>query len=210
MKTPTLLTLTLLAAATVSAQSNPGKSGLSYDRVSVGYASGGDVNTFGVSGSALLGENILIGGNYLKSDFTKLGTVTGTSTGFELGYKLPAGDGDLLFHVGYAQLQASGMIGSTAMSGSADQLGYGIAWRQKLNGAVDYTFAYSHARTNNSVGGYDLVTGVVAAAGSTSNEDTLALALRYSFTKSLDVTLGYDYSLGGGENFWSISLGCSF
>jgi hypothetical protein len=209
MNNTPLIALVFLAAA-ASAQSNLGKSGLSYDRVSVGYGSSGDVHSTGLSGTALLGDSVLIGGNYIQSDYANLGTLTSKSTGFSLGYKVSAGDADVIFSVRYAQLQASGVVGNAAIIGSADQLGYGVAWRQKLNAALDYSFAYSHARTNTLVGGYDLATGASAGNGSTEAEDDIQFSLRYSFTKSLDLTLGYDFSLGGGNDGWSISLGYSF
>jgi len=210
MKNTTLLTLTLIAAASaVSAQSNLyNKSGLSYDRVSVGYASSSDVREFGVSASALLGDNFLVGGTYQDLKAKNLGTVSGTGTGFDLGYKFTAGPGDLVFTVGYAQLQAAGVANGVAIIAAGETTVFGLAWRQKINDALEYSVSYQHSRNNVVAGGYDLYSGASAANGSSTNDNQVGLALRYNFTKSLDVTAGYTFAKGG--NIWSLSAGYNF
>jgi hypothetical protein len=209
MKNTTLLTLTLVAASTSAfAQSSYNKSGLTYDRISVGYASSSDVRSWGVEGTALLGDNFLIGGTYQDLKFKNLGSTTGTGTGFDIGYKFTAGPGDLVFSLGYGQLQAAGLVGNTVVLAAGETTTYGLAWRQKINDSLEYAVSYVHSRNNVVSGGYDLTTGASAGNGSSTNDNQLGLSLRYNFTKSFDATVGYTFAKG--SNIWSLSAGYNF
>jgi hypothetical protein len=209
MKNTTLATLTLLAASSAAfAQSSLNKSGLSYDRVSVGYSSSSDVRTFGVNASALLGDNVLVGGNYQDVTFKNFGSVSGTATGFGLGYKFSVGSGDLVLSLGYAQIQAAGLSGSTVIAAAGESTTLGLAWRQKISDSLEYGVSYVHGRTNVVAGGYDLVSGASSSNGSSTNDNQLGLTLRYNLSKAFDVTAGYAFASGG--NIWSLSAGYNF
>jgi hypothetical protein len=209
MKNTTLLTLTLLAASSAAfAQSSLNKSGLSYDRVSVGYSSSSDVREFGVSATALLGDNVLVSGTYQDVKFKNFGSVSGTATGFGLGYKFGVGSGDLVLSLGYAQLQAAGLSGATVIAAAGEATTLGLAWRQKISDSLEYGVSYTYSRTNVVSGGYDLVSGATASNGSSTNDSQLGLSLRYNLTKAFDVTAGYTFAKG--SNIWSLSAGYNF
>lgn len=209
MKNTTLATIVLIAASSAAfAQSSLNKSGLSYDRVSVGYSSSSDVRSFGVNASALLGDNVLVGGNYQDVKFKNFDSVSGTSTGFGLGYKFSLGSGDLVLSLGYAQIQAAGLSGATVVAAAGESTTLGLAWRQKISDSLEYGVSYVHGSTNVVSGGYDLVSGASSSNGSSTNDDQLSLSLRYNLTKSFDVTAGYTFASEG--NIWSLSAGYNF
>jgi hypothetical protein len=208
MKNITLLTLTLVAAATASAQSSLGKPGLSYDRVGVSYFTGDDVKGYDISASALLGDHFIVSGGYRDADFKNLDAVSGNSTGFGLGYRIGAGPGDVILSIGYAQVQAAGVDSGAAVFASGESLSFGIAYRQLINDALEFGVSYSRSRQEIGAGGVDLYTGQVGFAGSTENVNEFGGFLRYHATKSFDLTLGYDYS--DNSDVWSLAATYKF
>lgn len=208
MKNTTLLTLTLLAASSAAFAQASNKSGLNYDRVSVGYSSGSDIRSWDFSGTALLGEHVLIGGTYSDLKFKNLGSTTGTGTGFQVGGKFTAGPGDIIVTLGYAQLQAAGLVGSTAVLAAGENTQLGLAWRSKINDSLEYTVSYSRNRVNVVSGGYDLSTGTASANGTSNSENQFGVFLRYNFSKSFDANIGYSHTTG--SNIWSLSAGYNF
>lgn len=213
MKTTPFIALAFLTAASAQAQTKTGNSGLPYDRISVVRSFGSDVHSTGVVGSVQLWD-FLLGADYTRSNYSNLGTVTGKRTGFNLGYLVGTGDADLILSVNYANSEGSGTLtGGTAASVDASALGFGVAWRQRINASFDYTFSYGHSRTQYEAG-YSF-SGLALAGKATDSTDNVGLSLRYAFNKSVDFTLGYSHSLGGGglagdKNTWSVALGWFF
>ncbi len=208
MKNITLLTLTLVAAATASAQSSLGKPGLSYDRLGVSYITGDDIKGYSVQASALLGDSIIVSGGYQDSDFKNLDAVTGTSTGFGLGYRFGTGAGDVIVSFGYAQVQAGGVDGGAAVLAAGEEMSVGIGYRQMINDALEFGVSYSRARQEVVAGGVDLATGLTAFDGSSQSVNQFGGFLRYHATKSFDLTLGYANS--DSSDNWSLSATYKF
>ena len=208
MKNTTLLTLTLVAAATASAQSLNSKPGLSYDRVGVSYFTGDGIKGYDINASALLGDHFIVSGGYRDADFKNLDAVSGNSTGFGLGYRIGAGPGDVILSLGYSQVQAAGVDSGAAVVGAGEQLAFGTAYRQLINEALEFGVSYSRSRQEIGAGGVDLYTGQVGFAGSTENVNLFGGFLRYHATKSFDLTLGYDYS--DNSDVWSLAATYKF
>ncbi len=212
MKNTPLIALALLTAASAAAQTNTGKSGLPYDRIAGSYSSDGDVRSTIFSGTALLGS-FLVGGNYTLKDYDDFGTFTSKHAGLTLGYLVGTGDADVIFSATYGRGSGSGVVAGAQVAADVDEFGYGIAWRQRLNASLDYTFSYNHTRFNYAAGFY--AGGVSVVGDAVDSVDTVGLSLRYAFSKSLDFVLGYSHGLGGGglggnSNTWSLSLGWYF
>ena len=163
----------------------------------------------GFGGTALLGQNFLIGGGYSDINYkNSLEGVSGTSTGFSIGYKLTAGVGDIVFNVGYEQLQATGAISSVAFVGNAEATSYSIGYRVKLNPAFELITNYTNSRVNTLAGGYDLSTGQSLVQGTSDNINSIGVNVRYYINKSFDVNVGYNIS--SSHNTWSLSAGYNF
>jgi hypothetical protein len=213
MKTTPFIALAFLAAASAEAQTKTGNSGLPYDRISVVRSFGSDVHSTGVVGSVQVWD-FLLGADHTRSTYSDFGSVTGKRTGFNLGYLVGTGDADLIFSVNYANAEGSGQLNNgTAVTVDASTLGFGVAWRQRINASFDYTFSYGHSRTQYEAG-YSF-SGLALAGKATDSVDNVALSLRYAFNKSIDFTLGYSHGLGGGglagdNNTWSVALGWFF
>lgn len=206
MKTTPFIALAFLTAASAEAQTKTGNSGLPYDRLSVVRSFGSDVHSTGVVGSVQVWD-FLIGADFSRSTYSKLGTLTDKKTGFTLGYLVGTGDADLIFSLNYAKGKGTGVLhNGTSAVFDGEQSGGGVAWRQRINASLDYTFSYGHLRTN--------YTGTFIASP-VDSQDILGLSVRYAFNKSVDFTLGYSHGLGGGgiigdKNTWSVALGCFF
>jgi len=85
----------------------------------------------------------MLGADHTRSTYSNLGTVTGKRTGFNLGYLVGTGDADLILSVNYANSDGSGTLtNGSAASVDADTFGLGVAWRQRINASLDYTFSY--------------------------------------------------------------------
>jgi len=213
MKTTPFIALAFLTAASAEAQTKTGNSGLPYDRISVVRSFGSDVHSTGLVGSVQVWDFVL-GADHTRSTYSNLGTVTGKRTGFNLGYLVGTGDADLIFSVNYAKGNGSGRLDDgTSVAVDADMLGCGVAWRQRINASLDYTFSYGHARTKYKAG-YSFA-GLPVAANTTDSVDNVGLSVRYAFNKSVDFTLGFTHGLGGGgvvkdKNTWSVALGWFF
>ncbi len=213
MKNTPLIALAFLPAASAAAQTNTGKSGLPYDRISGGYSSNSDVRSTIFSGTALLGD-VLIGGNYTLKEYAKFRPFTSKHAGFTLGYLVGTGDADVIFSASYGRGNGSAFVGNALTKADVDEFGYGIAWRQRLNAFLDYTFSYNHTRANYSAGFYTSK-GIALVGDAVDSVDTVGLSIRHAFSKSLDFVVGYSHGLGGGglggkANTWSLSLGWYF
>ena len=213
MKTTPFIALAFLTAASAEAQTKTGNSGLPYDRISVVRSFGSDVHSTGLVGSVQVWDFVL-GADHTRSTYSNLGTVTGKRTGFNLGYLVGTGDADLILSVNYANSDGSGTLtNGSAASVDADTFGLGVAWRQRINASLDYTFSYGHARTKYKAG--YAFSGLALPVSTPDSSDNVGLSVRYAFNKSVDFTLGYAHSLGGGglagdKNTWSVALGWFF
>lgn len=182
---------------------------ISYDRVSVGYSSNNVSTGMSLSGTALLGSSFLIGGSYTDVNYkNNLDGVSGKSTGFGIGYKLSAGPGDIVLSLGYAQLQAAGVVSSTVVAAAAEQTSYGIGYRVKLNSAVELSADYTRRKVNTVSGLYDLSTGQSASQGTSESYNDFGVSARYYINKSFDITAVYTFS--SSVNTWSLSAGYNF
>jgi hypothetical protein len=208
------LYLLLLAAAVTpafaqNAPAAPTNNKITYDRVSVGYSSNKFSSGMSFGATALLGSNFLISGGYSDFDLKKnLDGVTGSSTGFGIGYKLTAGPGDLVFSLGYDQLQAAGIVSPVAVALAAEQTSFGLGYRVKLNSAFELSANYTHRKVDTVAGAYDLSSGESAGEGTSENYDDFGISARYYINKSFDITAGYNFS--SSVNTWSLSAGYNF
>lgn len=207
------LYLLLLAAAVTPAFAQNAAAAstnkLSYDRVSASYSSNKVCSGMGLGATAQLGSNFLIGGSYSDIDYKKnLDGVTGTTTGFGIGYKVSAGLGDIILSLGYAQLQAGGVVSSVAVVAAAEQTSYGIGYRVKLNSEVELSADYTRRKVNTVSGAYDLSSGESAAEGTSETYNDFGISARYNINKSFDITAGYNFS--SSANTWSLSAGYNF
>lgn len=206
MKTTPLIALALLTAVSAEAQTKTGNSGLPYDRISVVRSFSSDIHSTGVVGSVQLWDFLLVA-DHARSTYSDLGTVTSKRNGLSLGYLVGTGDADLILSVNFAKGSWNGVLDDgTKVDFDADTFGCGVAWRQRINASLDYTFSYGHARTKYP----DAVLGSPA-----DSVDNVGLSVRYAFNKSVDFTVGYSHALGGGgvigdKNTWSVGLGWFF
>ena len=182
---------------------------ISYDRVSVGYSSNSISSGMSLGATALLGSNFLISGGYSDIDYKKnLDGLSGKSTGFGIGYKLNVGPGDIVLGLGYAQLQAAGVVSTTAIVAAAENTSYSIGYRVKLNSAIELSADYTRSKINTVAGAYDLSTGQSAGEGTSESYNNFGIGARYYINKSFDITAGYNFS--SSFNTWSLSAGYSF
>jgi hypothetical protein len=197
----------LLAVATVSAAPSNVPAELKYDRLAFGYASSSDARSYGLAGEALLGGHILVGGGIADEKFKSLSGISGRSTDFQLGYKFTLGQGDLILSAGYGQIQASGSVGTSKLDSVGDSKSLGLAWRQRLNEAWEYSVGYTYSRTVQTLRSTN-TNSVVTSATATDHDSAVNFALRYNLTANVDVTFGYTFVSGG--NVWSLSTGYNF
>ena len=73
----TLLTVSLLSAAAALSAQSAGSPKMSYDFIRAGYVQGEEIKGIAVSGTALLGEHVLIGGSYQDLTARNLDDVDG-------------------------------------------------------------------------------------------------------------------------------------
>lgn len=197
----------LLAVATASAAPTNVPAELKYDRLGVGYASGGDGHSYGITGEALLGGHFLVGGGVNDETTKGLVGLSGRSTEFQLGYKFTLGQGDLILSAGYGQIQSAGTSGTSKLDLAGDSKSLGLAWRQRLNEAWEYSVGYTYDRTAQTLRSTN-INSVVTSATTTDHDSSVNLGLRYNVDANVDVTLGYCFVSGG--NVWSISTGYNF
>lgn len=204
MKNITLLAL--VAASSPAFAQASAKSGLSYDRVSIGYASNDSLKSMSLNASALLGDSVIVSGFYADSKGKgDLAGYSGNQTGFGLAYKFNVGPGDLALGLGYAQ----GQFGTFNGFAVGEQTSFGIQYRQAITDALEFSVGYVRMRT--SLGALTVQGGFVYAGAATENSNNFALGLRYNLTKSFDVSLVYAFegeSTGG--NTFGFSAGLNF
>jgi hypothetical protein len=204
----TLLTVSLLSAAAALSAQSAGSPKMSYDFIRAGYVQAEEIKGFGISGSALLGDHVLIGGSYQDLTARNLDDVDGEATTFNLGARFGVGSGDIIIGASYGQLQGAGFDGLTAVVVAANVTSLGITYRHSFNETWEAFVSYERVRTEYAAGTYDLDTGDALVGAASQSDNLFGLAVRCNVTKEIDVTLGYAWIDGNGA--FSLSAGYNF
>ena len=216
------LYLLLIAAAVTPAfaQTVPAaKSGLNYNRVAVGYSSDDGLKGYNVTGSALLGNSIIISGIYDDVEVKDAAFLSGNLAGFGLAYKFNVGPGDLSLGYTYKTGTVSGIgfVGVDVVAGvaSAEQKGFSLNYRQAINSSLEFSLGYARIQTNYVFveEAADTYSGdVITEAGlGSATSNIYTIGLRYNITKNLDASLSYAFQdeEAGGDKF-GVSVGYNF
>ena len=204
----TLLTVSLLSAAAALSAQSAGSPKMSYDYIRAGYVQGEEIKGLGLSGNALLGEHVLIGGSYQDLTARNLDDVDGEATTFHLGARFGVGSGDIIVTASYGQLQGAGFDGASAVAVAANVTSLGVAYRHSFNETWEAFFSYDRIRTEYAAGSYDLDTGAAFVGAASQSDNMFGVAVRCNVTKEIDVTAGYAWI--GGDGAFSISAGYNF
>jgi hypothetical protein len=216
-----LYTLLLAAAVTPAfAQTAPvAKSSLNYNRVAVGYSSDDGLKGYNVTGSALLGNSIIISGIYDDVKAKDATFLSGNLAGFGLAYKFNVGPGDLSLGYTYktGTISGIGSIGADVVAGiaSAEQKGLSLNYRQAINNSLEFSLGYARIETNYAfvAEAANTYTGdVIDEAGlGSATSNIYTIGLRYNITKNLDASLSYAFqdAKAGGDKF-GVSVGYNF
>jgi len=204
----TLLTVSLLSAASALSAQGLGSPKMSYDYIRAGYMQGEEVKGVSVSGLALLGEHVLVGGSYQDLTARNLDDVDGEATTFNLGARFGVGSGDIIVSASYGQIQAAGFHDSFAVIGAANVTTFGITYRHSFNDQWEAFVSYERIRTEYAAGSIDFDTGDELGEIARYNDDQFGVALRCNVTKEFDVTAAYSWIDGNGA--LSISAGYNF
>ncbi len=204
----TLLTVSLLSAAAALSAQGLGSPKMSYDFIRAGYVQSDEVKGLGISGTALLGDHVLVGGSYQDLTARNLDDVDGEATTFHLGARFGVGSGDGIVGASYGQLQRAGLDGGNAVAVAANVTSLGITYRHSFNETWEAFVRYDRVRTEYAAGSYDLSTGLAAVAADSQSDNQFGVAIRCNVTKEIDVTAGYSWI--DGEGAWSLSAGYNF
>lgn len=201
-------TLTLAFLTTAAAAFGQTSPKMSYDMIRFGYSQSEEIDGWGLSGSALLGEHVLVSGGYQDLSARNLDDVDGKSTGFGLAVRFGAGQGDIIVGASFSQLTGSGVDGGVAVALGADITSYGITYRHSFSESFEGFLSYNRVRFEYVAAGVDLDTGAAVAVGDSTTDDQFGVSLRYNFSKAFDITAGYNWVDGDGG--WGISAGYNF
>lgn len=204
----TLLTVSLLSAAAALSAQSAGSPKMSYDFIRAGYVQGDEIKGLALSGTALLGDHVLIGGSYQDLTARNLDDVDGEASTFNLGARFGVGSGDIIIGASYGQLQGAGFDGATAVAVAANVTSLGIAYRHSFNETWEAFVSYERIRTEYAAGSYDLDTGLALATADSQSDNQFGVAVRCNVSKEIDVTVGYAWVDGDGA--FSISAGYNF
>ena len=204
----TLLTVSLLSAAAALSAQSAGSPKMSYDFIRAGYVQGEEIKGIAVSGTALLGEHVLIGGSYQDLTARNLDDVDGEATTFNLGARFGVGSGDIIIGASYGQLQGAGFDGGSVVAVAANVTSLGVTYRHSFNDSWEAFVSYERVRTEYAAGSYDLDTGTAFVGAASQSDNLFGLAVRCNVTKEIDVTLGYAWIDGDGA--FSLSAGYNF
>ena len=204
----TLLTVSLLSAASALSAQGLGSPKMSYDFIRAGYVQSDEIRGYGLSGTALLGEHVLIGGSYQDLTARNLDDVDGEATSFSLGARFGVGSGDIIVSASYGQLQGAGFDGLNAVAVAANVSSLGVTYRHSFNETWEAFVSYDRVRTEYAAGSYDLASGLLYGAAASQSDNQFGVAVRCNVTKELDITAGYSWI--DGEGAWSLSAGYNF
>jgi hypothetical protein len=181
---------------------------MSYDYIRAGYTQGEEIKGVSVSGLALLGEHVLIGGSYQDLTARNFTDVDGEASTFNLGARFGVGSGDIIIGASYGQLQAAGVDGNVGVAVAANVTSLGITYRHSFNDQWEAFVSYERIRTEYAAGSVDLDTGAAFVGADSQNDNQFGVALRCNVTKEFDVTAAYSWIDGNGA--LSISAGYNF
>jgi hypothetical protein len=204
----TLLTVSLLSAAAALSAQSAGSPKMSYDFIRAGYVQGEEIRGVGISGTALLGEYVLIGGSYQDLTARNLDDVDGEANTVNLGARFGVGSGDIIISASYGQLQAGGVDGGSAVALAANVTSLGFAYRHSFNDMWEAFVSYDRVRTEYGAGSVDLYSGDAYIGAASQSDNMFGVAVRCNVTKEFDVTAGYSWV--DGEGALSISAGYNF
>ena len=217
MKLPYYL---LLAAAVTPAiaQTPSAKSSLNYNRVAVGYSSDDIFKGYNVTGSALLGNSVIVSGIYddVKTKGEAFGVpvsgLSGKLSGFGLAYKFNVGPGDLALGYSYKTGTVLGTFSEGTLKdqggiASAEQKGFNLNYRLAINSSLEVSAGYSRMTTR--------LAAIAETAGPSPVIDESAniwnVGARYNFTRNIDLSLDYTFkNQNAGGNKMGVSVGYNF
>ena len=204
----TLLTVSLLSAAAALSAQVVDSPKMSYDFIRAGYVQGEEIKGLGISGTALLGEHVLIGGSYQDLTARNLDDVDGEANSVNLGARFGVGSGDIIISASYGQLQAGGTDAGTAVVLAANVTSLGVAYRHSFNEMWEGFVSYDRVRTEYAAGSVDLDTGAAYVGAASQSDNQFGVALRCNVNAQFDVTASYSWIDGDGA--LSISAGYNF
>ena len=202
-----IITLSMCVAA-VSAFSQTAASnvGPSYNSVQVQYVGSNKLDAVRILAEAQLGwSNFFVDGQVAAGSGS--GSFSGgayRSEGVNLGYKINVGPGDINLLVGYNQEQQEKPF-TTAYTGFGSDLNLGLAWRQKINEAIEYGIIYQHWS-----GSFNYSSPIQKVA---NNDDSIYAEIRYHFIGKWDLGLAYQWdksSSSSSNSTWFVGLGYNF
>jgi hypothetical protein len=203
----TLLTVSLLSAASALSAQGLGSPKMSYDYIRAGYAQEKYLDGMNVSANALLGDHIIVGGQY--QDLNGRGfNGSGESTAFSLGARFGVGSGDIIVSASYGQLQGAAVDAATLYVLAANTTVLSVTYRHSFSETWEAFVGVSNIRTEWAAGGYDFATGDFGVGAYSTSDTGASIAVRCNVTKEFDVTAGYSWI--DGEGAWSISAGYNF
>jgi len=203
----TLLTVSLLsAAAALSAQSS--SPAMSYDFVRVGFAQEKYLDGLTVSGSALLGDHIIVGGEY--RDLNGRGfNGGGEATAFNLGARFGVGYGDIIISASYGQLQGSAINEDDELGVLAgNQTTLSLTYRHSFSDTWEAFVGVSNIRTEAAMGAFNFDTGDFNVGAGRSSDSAVSVAVRCNLSKEFDITASNVWV--DGDATWSLSVGYNF
>jgi hypothetical protein len=204
----TLLTVSLLSAAAALSAQSVGSPKMSYDFIRAGYVQSDEIKGYGISGTALLGDHVLVGGSYQDLTARNLDDVDGEATSFNLGARFGVGSGDIIIGASYGQLQGAGVDGGSVVAVAANVTSLGVTYRHSFNETWEAFVSYDRVRTEYAAGTYDLDTGDALVGAASQSDNMFGVAVRCNVTKEIDVTVGYAWVDGDGA--FSLSAGYNF
>ena len=204
----TLLTVSLLSAAAALSAQGAGSPKMSYDFIRAGYVQSEEIRGYGISGTALLGDHVLVGGSYQDLTARNLDDVDGEATSFNLGARFGVGSGDIIIGASYGQLQGAGVDGGSVVAVAANVTSLGVTYRHSFNETWEAFVSYDRVRTEYAAGTYDLDTGDALVGAASQSDNMFGVAVRCNVTKEIDVTVGYAWVDGDGA--FSLSAGYNF
>ena len=204
----TLLTVSLLSAAAALSAQSVGSPKMSYDFIRAGYVQSEEIKGYGISGTALLGDHVLVGGSYQDLTARNLDDVDGEATSFNLGARFGVGSGDIIIGASYGQLQGAGVDGGSVVAVAANVTSLGVTYRHSFNETWEAFVSYDRVRTEYAAGTYDLDTGDALVGAASQSDNMFGVAVRCNVTKEIDVTVGYAWVDGDGA--FSLSAGYNF
>jgi hypothetical protein len=203
----TLLTVSLLSAAAAAAAQSASSPAMSYDFVRVGFAQDKYLDGMNVSASALLGEHIIVGGQYQDLDGRDFDG-NGESTAFLLGARFGVGSGDIIVSAAYGQVQGAAFDAGTLYVLAGNTTTLSVSYRHSFSDTWEAFVGLSNIRTEWAAGGYNFETGDFGAAANSTSENAVSVAVRCNLSKEFDVTASHGWV--GGEGTWSLSVGYNF